>query len=200
MRSELIDSSSHTFVALISEISIFQPLPSTLVSSVSSRLKHRQSRASSVRAFLFSTIFETIDLESSRITLIWSRLLWMVEVYFVYSYCLSRSLALLVHHTLSRIGGVTPRDIQTTALRKSSICRFSTDARIHYNMHAFPSLCTVQIASPNDFAILTYLDMGSLRPPDHLALCSRPRPSLYPQISPPLAFCRKKGPQDELVR
>jgi hypothetical protein len=116
---ELIDSSSHTSVVSISETSIFQHLPSTLVSLVSSKPRHRQSRALSVQVYLFNTISETIDLESSGTTLTWSRLLWTAEVYFVSLSCRSQSLALLARLTLSRIGGVTPRGTQITALRKS---------------------------------------------------------------------------------
>jgi hypothetical protein len=139
MRIELIDSSNHTSVALISETSISQPSPSTPVSSASSKLKHRQSRVSSVRVSLSNTIFETIDLESSRITLTSLPLLWMVEVYFVSLSCRSQSLALLAPHTRSQIGGVTPRDIQTTALRKSSMW-FSGDelSPATYTLRMYP--------------------------------------------------------------
>jgi len=121
MRITLIDSSNHISEASTSETSIFQPLPSTLVCSVSNKPKHRQSRASSVRAFSSNTISETIDLESSRITLTWSRLLWMVEVYFVSLSCRSRSLALPARPIRSRIGGVMLKDIRITALRKNSM-------------------------------------------------------------------------------
>lgn len=108
-------------MVLTFEISISRRLPSTLVYSVFNRHKLRQCRAKSFQGYSSNIISVITDRGSSRITRTWSRLLWMVEVYFVSSFCLLPSLALLARLIHSRLGGAMPRDIRTIVLRRSRV-------------------------------------------------------------------------------